>query len=83
MNESVYEYDAYFKCHPDDLVHVGPLYKTLEEVYGYTGKRWKYLNKYYQTFFLSLLECSIGNIQEIYESPRLALFCYLAKEVQK
>ena len=35
MDESKYEYDAYFICHPDDLVHVGPLYKTLEKVYGY------------------------------------------------
>ena len=35
MDESKYEYDAYFICHPDDLVHIGPLYKTLEKVYGY------------------------------------------------
>ena len=35
INELKYKYDAYFICHPDDLVHVGPLYKTLEKVYGY------------------------------------------------
>ena len=35
FKETKYEYDAYFICHTDDLVHVGPLYKTLEKRYGY------------------------------------------------
>ena len=35
IKEKTFEYDAYFICHPDDLVHVGPLYKTLENIYGY------------------------------------------------
>ena len=35
MNESKYEYDAYFICHPGELANVGQLYKTLENVYGY------------------------------------------------
>ena len=33
--ELKFEYDSYFICHPDDLVYVGPLYNTLEKVYGY------------------------------------------------
>ena len=32
INELKYDYDTYFICHPDDLVHVGILCKTQEKV---------------------------------------------------